>query len=43
MGEAVANAVGEVAKRAGLDLELDLVSGIGLPAAPADHVNSDCL
>ena len=36
IGEAVADAVGEVAKRAGLDLELDLVSGIGLPAVAAD-------
>ena len=31
-GEAVADAVGEVAKRFGLDLELDLVPGIQRPA-----------
>ena len=35
-GEAVADAAGEVAKRFGLDLELDLALGLQLPAAQTD-------
>ena len=36
VGEAVADAVGEVAKRFGLDLELDLVPDLWLPAPSTD-------
>ena len=35
-GEALADAVGEVAKRFGLDLELDIVSGLWLPVPSTD-------
>ena len=35
-GEALADAVGEVAKRFGLDLELDSVAGLWLPASSTD-------
>ena len=35
-GEALADALGEVAKRFGLDLELDIVSGLWLPAPSTD-------